>query len=550
MNTPRRITLRICLAACAALLLGSCAAPLLPSPKLPREKRTVLSDETVLQSLREDWARLQQVQMSDEERGALVAEYNARLLTLLRRVRYDVFRTRSVRERMQTLGLFELVHEGAPDTRALDTIYNDIVPAADVPTDSLDERYGIPGLGVPLVGVIPVGKIHPGDQVAHFKARGTVSTLTAVLEFPKHAAKPVLRLIPRHSSERVQVGRLSYPLAGDFSAAIEIYWNLTNIKRGRFLGLLNPQKLRDTTGLSSMERYHPDKTPVVLAHGLASSAETFHNLVNRLLSDPDIRLQYQFWYFNYPTGIAWTHTAADYRKALQMARARFDPHGKNHHWDNMVLVGHSMGGLITHYSQSREPWKILNAAPRVREQFAPYLQKKYVNTAMPDPALEKMRPIYFFEPVRAGQVIYMATPHRGAPIAQNRFITFLTRLVELPQTLVQEVFSIATLQEDNALANPRRLTEWFTSVGQLSPHSYAIRGLAPLAVQDVPTLSIIGDRGRGDTPRSSDGIVPYWSSHIPWGSESIVPADHSVQDIPETADILKNLLKKRLSHKR
>jgi hypothetical protein len=31
---------------------------------------------------------------------------------------------------------------------------------------------------------------------------------------------------------------------------------------------------------------------------------------------------------------------------------------------------------------------------------------------------------------------------------------------------------------------------------------------------NIPYRSIIGDRGRGDTPNSSDGIVPYWSSHL------------------------------------
>lgn len=53
---------------------------------------------------------------------------------------------------------------------------------------------------------------------------------------------------------------------------------------------------------------------------------------------------------------------------------------------------------------------------------------------------------------------------------------------------------------------------------------------------------MIGDRGQGDSPRSSDGVVPYWSSHIPWGQEKIVPADHSVQDVKETADYMRQIL--------
>ena len=62
-------------------------------------------------------------------------------------------------------------------------------------------------------------------------------------------------------------------------------------------------------------------------------------------------------------------------------------------------------------------------------------------------------------------------------------------------------------------------------------------------MRNVPTHSIIGDRGKNNTPKSSDGVVPYWSSHIPWGTEKIVPADHSVQDAPETAEEIKRILK-------
>jgi hypothetical protein len=43
----------------------------------------------------------------------------------------------------------------------------------------------------------------------------------------------------------------------------------------------------------------------------------------------------------------------------------------------------------------------------------------------------------------------------------------------------------------------------------------------------IPYHSIIGDRGGGDTPNSSDGVVPYWSSHLDGAqSELIVNSDH------------------------
>ena len=508
-----------------ALLICSCTSPLLPTPRLPREPR---GDAALVEDLRRDWQLLAQVRMDEQERQAVISRYNARLLSLLRRMRYDIYRTYGKDSARYPL-MCKIEHEGLQASRKLRDVYDDIVPAADVRTHELEEHYIVPGLGVPLVGVIPASKIRKSDHLVHFQSRGTVSTLTALLEFPANS-QPVLKLIPRHWHERVRVGKLSYPLAGDFSAPIEIYWNLTNIRRGRFLGLLNPQKLRDTTGLTCIEQYNPNKIPVILTHGLASSAETFNNLVNRLQSDPRIRHHYQFWYFNYPTGVAWAVSAAEYHKALQAARQHFDPHRRNANWDRMVLVGHSMGGLITHLNQTLPPQQAATAHSRESASSAGL-----------------MKQLYDFKPIRAGQIVYMATPHRGAPIARNRFVLFLNRLVQLPQALVEEVFSIATLQEDTALTNPRRITQWFTSIGQLSPSSSDIIALNRRTVQNIPTHSIIGDRGRHNTPRSSDGIVPYWSSHIPWGTETIVPADHSVQDTPETAADLKRLLLQHLN---
>ena len=131
-------------------------------------------------------------------------------------------------------------------------------------------------------------------------------------------------------------------------------------------------------------------------------------------------------------------------------------------------------------------------------------------------------------------------------MAQSGLIGWLMGLVELPQAIVEELINVATLQEDILLLEPSRLTDWFTSGTQLSPDSYSIQGLKGLAVREVPTHSIIGDRGKGDTPDSSDGVVPYWSSHITWGEEKIVPADHSVQDAPETAEEMKRILKEHL----
>ncbi len=540
-------SLRLTLLLLLTLLLGQgCSAPLVPPARMPSTSRKDLPDNDLLQLLRQDWQALHQVNMPPTERQALITRYNNRLLLLLRRSRVDVLKAAQRGELYQP-EQFSLSTSTLHHQRPLREIYSDIVPAADVHTRDLEEHYTIPGIGVPLIGIIPADKADLSGQNFRIRTRGTVQTLTAVIEFPKSStSRPHLRLIPRHRQETLRIGRLTYPLAADISAPIELYWNLTRIKQDRWLGLLRPQELRDVTGLSCIEDYNPNRIPVILAHGLMSSAGTFDNLVNRLLNDPIIRDNFQFWYFNYPTGLSWTVTATAYRNALLDVRKKLDPHHRNPNWDNIIVAGHSMGGLITHYSQCIEPWLLLQSTKPGKEKWAPYLDKRYIDTPLPTPGYEALRRDFFFRPINAGLVIYMATPHRGAPMARYRIVSLLMRLIRLPETFVTEVINIATLQENNLLTNPRQVTEWFTSVNQLSPESYSIRGLQPLAVRRAPTHSIIGDRGRRNSPRSSDGIVPYWSSHLPWGSETIVPADHSVQDAPETATDLIILLKNYL----
>lgn len=524
-------------------LLASCSAPLVPEPRLPRESRKERSDAAVIERLHSLWNELQKKTHTPEQYASLVAQYNADLLTLIRRVRVDY--AKDWKEgRVYCPREFSWTHEIDGPQLPLMEMYSEILPATDVPIDNLEERFTVPGLGVPLVGIIPADKVSNTNIDFNIRTRGTVRTLTAVLVFPKgKQSKPILRLIPRHLRETVQVAGLQYPLAADFSAPIEVYWNLTRVKNDRFLGMLKPQELRDSMGLSCMEVYNPHKIPVVLTHGLLSSAGTFDNMVNRLMADSHIRSRFQFWYFNYPTGVAWTLTAAEYRKALREVRQKLDPYHKNRNWDKMVVVGHSMGGLITRYSQSEEPWLLMKNNEVTKGRWAQFMNARYVDEPIPIPQLNAFREVFFFRPVQAGMVVYMATPHRGAPMARYGLVRALLDLVRLPEKLVEELVNLATLQEDALLLNPERVTDWFTSVGQLSPDSYSISGLQVLTLRNVPTHSIIGDRGNNDTPESSDGIVPYWSSHIPWGTEQIVPSGHSVQDVPETAEAFAEILK-------
>ncbi len=528
------------------LVLSSCSTTLLPTPVESDVTRKEMSDDALVSALRADWNLLKSPKTDEATRTTAFYRYNENMLNFIRRIRFDY------KECVENGEDYKLEGCGISHTpklikeRRFRDLYEDLIPSIDVPLDLIEKRTVLPGLGVPVVGVIPAKKAADIKGSVPVNARGTVRTLTALMEFPEGKdSKPILHLISRAVKDHVQVGRMNYQLGGDASASMEVYWNLTGAKEWRFMGLLNPVKLRDVMGLSCMEQYDPKRIPVILTHGLASDPTTFTVLVNSLVNNPDIAKNYQFWFFGYPTGVAWTITSDIYRRSLKEVRDRVDPDKKNKNWDRMVVVGHSMGGLITHYSQCEDSWRMLETI------LTPEAQKKFLGEGhdkdkFENPEAQKMHDMYFFDPVKAARVVYLATPHRGAPMASYRIVEFFRQLISFPQKLMEETVKIVTLNENVFLLDPASLADWYTSVNQLDANSTSIQGLAKMKVRDVPTHSIIGDRGKGDTPKSSDGIVPYWSSHLPFGSEDIVPTGHSVQDIPETADVMERILLQHL----
>jgi hypothetical protein len=70
-------------------------------------------------------------------------------------------------------------------------------------------------------------------------------------------------------------------------------------------------------------------------------------------------------------------------------------------------------------------------------------------------------------------------------------------------------------------------------VRTLSPKSTALIGVSELPIS-VPYHSVIGQLHPGPKEQGSDGVVPYWSSHLAGAqSELIVRSGHGVIDNPD-----------------
>lgn len=423
------------------------------------------------------------------------------------------------------------------------------------PSFRLRESVTVEGMGIPLAGLAPRGGSRPHANV--LKDNGNVHTLTAILDFDRMVdGKPTLRTIPRLMNEHIFIGKnkVRQPLAANFSVPIALFWKLSDADGTELLGAFRPKKAINTMGLYFSEPYDPRKIPVVFTHGLMSGPATFANLTNRLLVDPVIRENYQFWFFGYPSGLAWTIPASRQRQALKELMQEYNPRGTSREMNNIVMVGHSMGGLITRFNNSTKPWTLMKGVFELSpETFEGMTLENWKKGMAPlhydEQTLERLQNNFIFSPPQGvTRIVYMATPHRGSTFADNWIGRLGQRLIDLPSDMLEEVTRIATLSRGMFLLNPLQLKDELTSIRQLSPNSSLVKYMSELrGSPNVPVHSIIGDRGRNDTPNSSDGVVKYHSSHLDWSaSEKIVPSGHSVQDDPASAVELRRILREHL----
>ena len=423
------------------------------------------------------------------------------------------------------------------------------------PTFRLRESVTVEGMGIPLAGLAPRGGSRPHANV--LKDNGNVHTLTAILDFDRMVdGKPTLRTIPRLMNEHIFIGKnkVRQPLAANFSVPIALFWKLSDADGTELLGAFRPKKAINTMGLYFSEPYDPRKIPVVFTHGLMSGPATFANLTNRLLVDPVIRENYQFWFFGYPSGLAWTIPASRQRQALKELMQEYNPRGTSREMNNIVMVGHSMGGLITRFNNSTKPWTLMKGVFELSpETFEGMTLENWKKGMAPlhydEQTLERLQNNFIFSPPQGvTRIVYMATPHRGSTFADNWIGRLGQRLIDLPSDMLEEVTRIATLSRGMFLLTPLQLKDELTSIRQLSPNSSLVKYMSELrGSPNVPVHSIIGDRGRNDTPNSSDGVVKYHSSHLDWSaSEKIVPSGHSVQDDPASAVELRRILREHL----
>jgi len=391
-----------------------------------------------------------------------------------------------------------------------------------IPVHRMDEKRVTKPIRIDGVGGALVGIRKPVKKEMFIPKQGMAAPVTATLEFRGQDVTLVLNDPKRRSN--MNIAGVRRVLSADFSAPLTHYKTPNQLKI-ELLGGFRPGKILDYTGLYTIEPYDPSRIPVIYVHGLLSSPYIWIDPINNINQDPVLRKRYQAMVFAYPTGNPAAYSALRFREAL----AEFEK--RNPLPNGFVIISHSLGGIISHMQAAtldREDWrKVLGSKA-----------DKMFDSLPSDNIITKS--LLFEANPHVKRVIFIATPHRGATMAEGSLAGFARRLIRLPSSLVNTMNSSVLATIKVVSGDSEQLP---TIVNSLSPKNVTLKVLDTERIIP-PCHSIVGTKGKiGPLKDSSDGLVPYWSSHLDYSkSEITVPGPHCCYNYPEAIAETKRIL--------
>jgi pimeloyl-ACP methyl ester carboxylesterase len=385
----------------------------------------------------------------------------------------------------------------------------------------LTNRVLIQGVGAPFVSA-GIGRNEAWEPHKHYYS------VTAILTFSGNHG--TLQILDPGATTTVTLAGKSRPVAADLTAPEALLIAERHPEKFALSSLLHTDKFAKSARVVMVAPYRTNRIPIVFIHGLADSPVTWVPMINGLNASPEIRKKYQLWVFRYPSGLPYTLSSALFRRYLEAIYQKYPNTPK------AVLIGHSMGGLVA-------DMMIRDSAGT---QYCDDVLGKPLDQFQiePDQLKTVKESLIFNASTHVGKVIFIATPHKGADMASGLIGRLGSRLVRLPAKLV--AIGPALVDKASATNGKKVMGRFPNSIDTLRPESRSVVAMNRLPIaSSVTYYSIIGDRGGNNSPNSSDGVVPYRSSHLNGArSEKIVPYWHSyVHRSPEgVAEVQRILL--------
>ena len=426
---------------------------------------------------------------------------------------------------------FEIAIPGRWKSEAIE----EFVFAGDYKALGLANEYRTYGLGVPLIGIRE--RSTEPELEKHYPP-GLTMSFTAFLDIEGNAnripltedakqAKAKLLLLDPLEQNTVNLGYRSVPLESDITTPMAYYLDepllQTNILAT--FALLNADFASQYQGIYMLEPFDPNKIPVVMVHGLWSSPVTWLQMFNDLRADKDIRDNYQFWFCLYPTGQPFWESARQVREDLVQLDAELIAQHPGYQRQGMILVGHSMGGLVSRMltiHSRNELWNLISDHP--------------VESFEGDPiVLKQIKSTFFFEPVpNVTRVISIGTPYRGSSFATDTLQWLGDKLITLPKVVANDYSRIVS-QNKQLLKNEDPLLV-ANSIDSLSPRNPLFGFLLTAeAGQGVEYHNIVGNKTkrslvqRISASEPGDGVVSLESAKIAFAKSEIeVDEDHTL----------------------
>ena len=423
---------------------------------------------------------------------------------------------------------------------------------SDFEVSELTNQYHTFGLGTPMIATYRPRQQHP-QPAESFYPPGMNFPVTAFLranraehtiENGKLTHRCVIELYDPMESSSIVVNDRWVPLETDLTTPLAYSLDNPVFKRvnSATLGLRRPEEASEARGLYMLDPYDPDKIPVVMVHGVWSSLITWMEMFNDLRGSPEIRDRYQFWFYLYPTGEPFWFTAAHLRADLQRIRATLDRSLDATPLDRMVLIGHSMGGLVAKLQtihSGNDFWQLVSDKP--------------LTDLHADDHQEQLAQTFYFEPNPSiHRVVTIATPHRGSNFSNNATQWLGRKIINVPQSA--EASSLAPLRHHPDFFPASSLLRRRNSIEALAADSPVLPLILDGATASWVTyhniVGLIDDVGvLGKVIEGTDGVVAYESAHLEnVASEIVVAADHTnVHRSPRTILEVRRILQEHLA---